>query len=186
MSGSGVALAPRNRARLAIALALLAVCSGCGYALVGKGVTTDASIRKIGVPMFRDHTGKAGLDQKVTQKVIEELLKRGRFDVVQQPNDVDAVVEGELLSYVVVPVGFADEGGARTQPNRYSVTLTARIRYAKAGNPEAIWENDAFAFRDEYDVSEDPAAFFHQEDQALDRLSAQFARSLVAAMLEAF
>ena len=198
MSGSGVALAPRNRARLAIALALLAVCSGCGYALVGKGVTTDASIlTAVGNDygfdaVFRRQVEAHGKPGDValgistsgrSPNVIEGLRvarDRGLLTVV------DAVVEGELLSYVVVPVGFADEGGARTQPNRYSVTLTARIRYAKAGNPEAIWENDAFAFRDEYDVSEDPAAFFHQEDQALDRLSAQFARSLVAAMLEAF
>ena len=28
-------------------------------------------------------TGKPLLDQKITQRVIEELLRRGRFDVVQ-------------------------------------------------------------------------------------------------------
>lgn len=171
--------------RLAV-LALALLGPSCGYALVGKGVTSDPSIRRIGVPMFRDGTGKAGLDQKVTQRVIEELLKRGRFDVVQETAGVDAVVDGELVSYVAVPVGFSDEGGARTQPNRYSVTLTARVRYAKTGQTEAIWENEAFAFRDEYDVADDPSAFFNQEEQALDRLSSQFARSLVAAMLEAF
>jgi hypothetical protein len=174
------------RRRSAVLLVLALPLSGCGYALVGKGVTTDPSIRRIGVPMFRDLTGKAGLDQKVTQRVIEELLKRGRFDVVQEAAGVDALVEGELLSYVAVPIGFSDEGGARTQPNRYSVTLTARIRYGKTGEPEPLWENDAFSFRDEYDVADDPSAFFHQEEQALDRLSLQFARSLVAAMLEAF
>jgi hypothetical protein len=167
-------------------LALAVPVAGCGYALVGKGVTTDASIRKIGVPMFRDATGKAGLDQKVTQKVIEELLKRGRFDVVQEGSEVDAVVDGELLSYVSVPIGFSDEGGARAQPNRYSVTLTARIRYAKPGETESLWESEAFAARDEYDVSDDPSSYFHEEEQALERLSSQFARSLVAAMLEAF
>jgi hypothetical protein len=118
--------------------------------------------------------------------VIEELLRRGRFDVVQEAAGVDAVVDGELVSYVAVPVGFADEGGDRTQPNRYSVTLTARVRYAKPSEKDAIWENEAFAFRDEYDVSEDPSAFFHQEEEALERLATQFARSLVAAMLEAF
>ena len=171
--------------RLAV-LGLALAGASCGYALVGKGVTTDPSIRRIGVPMFRDGTGKAGLDQKVTQRVIEELLKRGRFDVVHETAGVDAVIEGELISYVAVPIGFSDEGGARTQPNRYSVTLTARIRYAKTGQTEAIWENDAFSFREEYDVADDPSAFFNQEEQALDRLSAQFARSLVAAMLEAF
>jgi hypothetical protein len=173
-------------ARLALLLGALFTCCTCGYALVGRGVTTDASVKRIGVPMFRDATGKPGLDQKVTQKVIEELLRRGRFDVVQEAAGVDAVVDGELVSYIAVPVGFADEGGDRTQPNRYSVTLTARVRYAKTTEKDAIWENDAFAFRDEYDVSEDPSAFFHQEEEALERLSTQFARSLVAAMLEAF
>jgi hypothetical protein len=38
--------------------------------------------------------------------------------VLQQANDVDAVVEGELLSYVVVPVGFSDEGGAGAAATR--------------------------------------------------------------------
>jgi hypothetical protein len=171
---------------LAALLALGGAASGCGYALVGKGVTTDASIKRIGVPLFHDATGKPGLDLRVTQRVIEELLKRGRFDVVQQASEVDAVVEGELLAYVVVPVGFGDEGGSLAQPNRYSVTLTARVRYRKPGATEPIWQNDAFSFRDEYDVSNDPSAFFNQEEQALDRLSQQFARSLVAAMLEAF
>ena len=119
-------------------LALPGAHAGCGYALVGKGVTTDASIRRIGVPLFHDATGKPGLDLRVTQRVMEELLKRGRFEVVQEAANVDAVVEGELLSYVVVPVGFSDEGGSLAQPNRYSVTLTARVKYTKPGAPEPI------------------------------------------------
>lgn len=175
----------RRWAAYGLALALAASGASCGYALVGKGVTTDVSIKRIGVPLFRDMTGKPGLDQKITEKVIEELLKRGRFDVVQGSADVDATVEGELTSFLATPVGFGD-AATQTQPNRYSVVLTARVKYTKVGERESIWENDAFSYRDEYDVSDDPTAFFQQEGQALDRLSTQFARSLVAAMLEAF
>ena len=69
---------------------------------------------------------------------------------------------------------------------RYSVTLTARIRYVKVGQEEPIWANETFSFRDEYDVGSDPTAFFDQSGQAIERLSTSFARSLVAAMLEAF
>ena len=175
-----------GRALALLALLALAVPgAGCGYALVGKGVTTDVSIKRIGVPLFRDLTGKPGLDQKITQKVIEELLKRGRFDVVAGTADVDAVVEGELTSFLSTPVGFSD-AATQTQPNRYSVVLIARVKYSKTGERESIWENDAFSYRDEYDVADAPGAFFQLEDQALDRLSTQFARSLVAAMLEAF
>lgn len=178
----------RARASLATALVPCVWLAGCGYALVGHGIAVDPSIKRIGVPLFKDDTGKAGLDQKITQKVIEELLKRGRFDVVQQSESVDALVEGELVSYTVTPIGFSEEAESqtRTQASRYAISLTARIRYSKVGQTEAIWESNAFSFRDEYDVGEDPAEFFDREDQAIDRLAGSFARSLVAAMLEAF
>ena len=175
----------KRGAAVGLALALAAGGPGCGYALVGKGVTTDVSIKRIGVPMFRDLTGKPGLDQKITEKVIEELLKRGRFDVVQQTAGVDATVDGELTAFLVTPVGFSD-AATQTQANRYSVVLIARVKYAKVGERESIWESDAFSYRDEYDVSDEPGAFVQLEGQAIDRLSTQFARSLVAAMLEAF
>jgi hypothetical protein len=166
--------------------------NGCGYALVGRGTVVDPTIKKIGVPTFVNATGKPALDQKITERVIEELLRRGRFDVVQDRTGVDALVEGELLRYQAQPVGFSEEttagggGGTTTQASRYAITVTARIRYGKPNAPEPIWSNDAFQFRDEYEVGSDPATFFDREEQAIDRLATSFARSLVAAMLEAF
>jgi hypothetical protein len=67
-----------------------ALASGCGYALQGRGITTDASVKRIGVPLFKDRTGKLGLDTHVTQAVMAELLKRGRFTVVRDSANVDA------------------------------------------------------------------------------------------------
>jgi hypothetical protein len=176
-----------NRARRAALAVLLmsALASGCGYALVGRGTVVDPTIKRIGVPLFKDATGKTGLDQKVTQKVIEELLKRGRFDVVSAGTGVDALVEGELLRYDAAPVGFSDGGASRTQASRFAITLTARVRYAKVGVEEPIWANESFSFRDEYEIG-DQANFFDREAQAQERMATSFARSLVSAMLEAF
>ena len=175
---------------VAVLVASLSCLSGCGYALVGRGTVSDPTIKKIGVPTFANATGKPALDQKITQRVIEELLRRGRFDVVQERSGVDALVEGELLRYQAQPVGFSEEaaggGGTTTQASRYAITVTAKIRYGKPNAPEPIWSNDAFQFRDEYEVGSDPANFFDREEQAIDRLATSFARSLVAAMLEAF
>lgn len=172
--------------RIAAVLLVTATTFGaCGYALVGKGITSDPSIKRIGVPLFKDRTAKLGLDQKITQKVLEELLKRGRFTVVHEEAGVDAVVEGEITGYTVTPVGFTGTAG-QTQASRYAVTVTARVFYRKVGQKEAVWANEGFSFRDEYDIGDNSTSYFDREDQSIDRIAIGFARSLVAAMLEAF
>ena len=170
-------------------LGALAPAAGCGYALQGRGITTDASVKRIGVPLFKDRTGKLGLDARVTAAVITELLKRGRFAVVKETTGVDAVVEGELIAYTVQPVGFTGSTSGvdvYTQASRYAIALSASVVYRKVGQKEPLWSNDAFSQRDEYDMGEHAQNYFDREEQSMERLAEAFARSLVAAMLEAF
>jgi len=174
----------KRRSLLAAGAAALA--SACGYSLQGRGITTDPTVKRIGVPLFKDRTGKAGLDQRVTQAVMEELLKRGRFTVVRDSANVDAVVEGEIEAWNVVPVGFSADSGGVTQASRYSISLTAKVVYRKIGQKEPIWSSDAFSQRDEYDMGDNASTYFDREDLSIARLSEAFARSLVAAMMEAF
>ena len=173
----------RRRDLLAVAGGALA--SGCGYSLQGRGITTDPSVKRIGVPLFKDRSGKVGLDSRVTQAVIEELLKRGRFTIVKETTNVDAVVEGEIVSWTVVPVNFSSDTGV-TQATRYAISLTAKVVYRKIGQQEPLWSNDAFSQRDEYDMDQTASSYFDREEQSIERLAAGFARSVVAAMLEAF
>jgi Lipopolysaccharide-assembly len=181
--------------RLLLVAVAVMILNGCGYALVGHGVTVDPSIKKIGVPLFKDRTSKPGLDARITQEVIEELLKRGHFEVVQERAGVDALVDGEITRYEVLPVGFSGvtaSAGATSVPgstveiSRYKITITAKVRYIKVGTTEPIWSNESFYYSDEYDLGSDPAGLFDRENQARDRLSTAFARNLVGAMLEAF
>ena len=173
------------RRRHVLAVAASALASGCGYALQGRGVTTDPTVKRIGVPLFRDRSGKPGLDARVTQAVMEELLKRGRFTVVRDAANVDAVVEGEIVAWSVLPVNFSADTGT-TQATRYAISITASVVYRKIGQKEPLWSNEAFSQRDEYDMGENPQSYFDREEHSIERLSNAFARSLVAAMLEAF
>jgi len=180
----------RRRALLLAAAAC--ALGGCGYSLQGRGITTDPTVKTIGVPLFKDRTGRTGLDQRVTAAVISELLKRGRFKVVKETTNVDAVVEGEIIAYTVAPLAYgpnldraAGELGME-QATRYSVTLTASVVYRKIGQKEPLWANEAFSHRDDYDMGDTAQAYFDREDQAIARLADEFARSVVAAMLEAF
>ena len=173
------------RRRHLLAAAAGALASGCGYALQGRGITTDPSIKRIGVPLFKDRSGKPGLDARVTEAVMVELLKRGRFTVVRDTTNVDAVVEGEIQSWTVLPVGFSTDSGV-AQASRYAISLTAKVVYRKIGQTEPIWANDAFSQRDEYDMGQNASTYFDQENLSIERLATAFAKSLVAAMLEAF
>jgi hypothetical protein len=169
-----------------VVLVLAVLLSGCGYSLEGRGITTDPSIKRIGVPLFKDNTGKYDLDSLVTEAVVSELLKRGRFTVVKEASGVDAVVDGEILAFDVVPINFTDSGQA-TEATRYAITLSANVTYRKVGQQEPIWANERYSLRDEYDLDDSASQnFFDREQQSMERLAESFARGLVAAMLEAF
>ncbi len=180
------------RRRALLVAAALGLLAGCGYSLQGRGITTDPSVKTIGVPLFKDRTGRTGLDQRVTAAVISELLKRGRFKVVKETSNVDAVGEGEIVAYAVTPLAYgpnvdrsAGDLGLE-QATRYSVTLTASVVYRKVGQKEPLWANEGFSQRDDYDMGDSAQAYLDREDQAVARLANEFARSVVAAMLEAF
>ena len=171
------------------ALAALLALPGCGYSLVGKGMHLDPSIHRIGVPIFKDQTGRPGLDQVVTEKVVEELMRKGHFEVVTDSSNVDASVEGEILTYRAVPIGFSQLGlgsSASTQATRYAIVMTVKVAFKRTGDTEDIWSTDSLSAREESDVGDNPSAYFDRSDQAVDRLATSFARSLVAAMFEAF
>jgi hypothetical protein len=171
---------------LGTSILAIGLASGCGYGLAGQGRPSDPSIKVIGVPLFKDDTGKAGLDQKLTSKVIEELLKRGGLKVIEDTKGVNALVIGEITSYTVAPVGFADPTKTFTLATRYSITLTARVKYMKDGVSDPLWTNDAFSFKDEYDVGDPNQFYFDQEGISIERLCTDFARSLVTNMFESF
>lgn len=175
----------RDERMTAVLLVAATSLAGCGYALVGKGITSDPSIKRIGVPLFKDRTGTLHLDQKITLKVIEELQKRGRFTVVQEETGVDAIVDGDITGYFVNPISFTGTPG-QTQGSRYAVNVTARVVYRKVGQKDPIWANEGFSFRDEYDIGDNATSYFDREALSVDRIAIGFARSLVAAMLEAF
>ncbi len=174
-----------SRATAFIAV-VASVVSGCGYALEGRGITTDPSVKRVGVPLFKDNTGRVDLDARVTEAVVAELTQRGRVAVVKAATGVDAGVIGEILAYDNVPINFTGGEGTVTEATRYAITLTVSVVYRKVGEAEPIWENDTFSVRDEYDMDDSAESFFDREEQSIVRLSEEFSQRLVAAMLEAF
>jgi hypothetical protein len=160
---------------------------GCGYALAGRGSFLPASIRTIGIPTFVNHTVVCNLETMLTQKVRSEFIGRGKFQILPEATGVDALLTGEVTAVNIQPASFTPQQLA----SRYAITMVAKIELRDVRENKVLWENASVIFREEYDVSGnspviDPATFFQQDTNALERMSTGFARTIVSAILEAF
>jgi hypothetical protein len=172
---------------LAVLLAAGAALSGCGYSLAGRGSFLPEHIRTIGVPMFVNRTTVFNLETQLTQQVRSEFIGRGKYQIVPDSGDVDAVLTGEVSSVAVQPVSL----NVAQLASRYVITMSARVELRDVRENRILWENPGLVFRQEYDAQSgstavDPAAFFGQDANALDRMTSEFARTIVSAILEAF
>jgi Lipopolysaccharide-assembly len=185
-------LSRRTVLRVGSISAAFAALSGCGYALAGRGNTIPDYIRTLGVPMFGNRTPFSPMEQLFTEKVRVEFQSRGRYQVLPTDAGVDGLVRGEIMSIGVAPAGF----NPSQQASRYRFTVVIGVSFADAKQKKVIWENPSLSFTDEYElasanslnlaVSAGAGAFIDQERAAVDRLTTDFARSVVSAILEAF
>jgi hypothetical protein len=184
-----VSLSPSRRGLvLGVLGALCAVAApGCGYALAGRGSFLPAYIQTIGIPTFVNRTSVFNLETILTQKVRAEFIGRGKYQVLPQATGVDALLTGEVTSVNISPSSFTTQQLA----TRYALTLTARIELRDVRENKVLWENSSVMFRQEYEATggrspTDPNAFFQQDANVLERISTEFARTIVSAILEAF
>jgi len=177
--------------RRLIVCALVATASftalGCGYSLAGRGSFLPSYVQTIGVPTFVNRTRVYDVEMQLTQKVRAEFIGRGKYKIVPEDKDVDAVLIGEVVSVDSVPAAFDDQRIA----TRYTLIMTARVQLRSLSENKVLWENPNLVFRDDYDVQTgvgtlDPATFFGQDANALERMTTAFARNIVTAILEAF
>jgi hypothetical protein len=162
--------------------------SACGYSLAGRGSFLPANIQTIGVPTFANRTNIFNLETQLTQEVRAEFIGRGRYRILPEAGSgVDAVLTGEVTAVTVQPASFNTQQLA----SRYVITMSARVQLREVADDKVLWENPNLMFRQEFEAQSganplDPAAFFGQDRNALDRMSSDFARTIVSAILEAF
>ncbi len=164
-------------------LLALALVSGCGYALVGKGNSLPPTIHTIDVPAFINKTTRVELEQRVTQSVADEFVSRGRLKLVTNPAQADAILKGSIDSFGIFPVAFNAQGRA----TQYQISITANIELVDHRNEDkVIWKNDQYRFTENYQVDITSSDSFDQETRAISAIADRFAQSLVANLLEGF
>ena len=171
--------------KLACALvALLCVTlAGCGYHTQGKADLLPTDVQTIFIPGFQNQSHTYKVEQLLTQAVVHEFIGRTRYRIINSPgHDADANLKGIVTYCYVYPVTF-DTATLRVATVEVvigaNVTLTDR-------DGRVLYSNPNYSFRDQYELARDVATFFQEESPALDRMSRDFARTLVSNILEGY
>jgi outer membrane lipopolysaccharide assembly protein LptE/RlpB len=172
------------RRLLALAAVPVALSAGCGYHLVGTSSNLAPSLQTLYVAPLINQTARSEVDQRLTEQISQEWVRRGRFQLVSSGDKADAVLSGTVKSAVVSPVQF-DQQGRATQ---YQLTVTIDVQLVDRTSDKQVvlWHDQQFSRNTAYPV--DPLArdYFDREVEALDTLSRSMARDLVTTILEGF
>jgi outer membrane lipopolysaccharide assembly protein LptE/RlpB len=161
---------------------LLPFFVGCGYHLAGTGSSLPAHIKTIGLPIFVNNTQGYQVEQKITNNVQEVLIRRGKYKVVPESENVDAVLKGTILSVNLYPASFTSEGEAE----EYNVVISAKVTFTDVMNKKILFQNPSFVFRGTYRIDPNAIAYFDRQSGAIDDIAQDFAESIVSAILEGF
>jgi outer membrane lipopolysaccharide assembly protein LptE/RlpB len=165
-----------------LASACLALAA-CGYHTAGHAVTLPANLKTIAIPAFANQSQTFRIEQDLTHAVVRELTTRTHYQVLNEPGEAaDATLRGTVLATTASPMTYNSQTGrAETVLVVVSMKVTLTDRQGKI-----LFQNPAYIFREQYQVSQDLPSFFEEDSPALERLSRDFARTLVSNILEGF
>src|SRR5882762_1039296 len=164
-------------------LFILLFSTACGYHTAGHAVTLPANVQTIAIPAFVNQTQTYKIEQKLTAAVVREMVTRTHYHVLNQSSDsADATLRGTVVSTSTSPLTYDSRNGRASSA---LVVVTARVILIDRQG-KVLYENPSYLFREEYQVSQELSSFFEEDSPALERLSREFARTLVSNVLEGF
>jgi outer membrane lipopolysaccharide assembly protein LptE/RlpB len=155
----------------------------CGYHTAGRTNTIPENIRTIAIPAFVNQTHTYRIEQMLTAAVVREMITRTHYHVINQADaDADATLKGIVLSTYTTPMTYDSQTG-----HAASVLVVISMSVSlKDKEGKVLYQNGSYLFREQYEVSRDPNSFFEEDTPAYQRLSRDFAQTLVSNILEGF
>jgi outer membrane lipopolysaccharide assembly protein LptE/RlpB len=155
--------------------------SGCGYHTLGAASQLPPGVKTLAVPVFSTRTDSNGTETALTEAVVREFITRTRFRVTTNSgSDADAVLHGTILKQNVTPLTY---NAATQQSSSFVITIVASVTLT-AHDGRVLYENKNYVYREQYQSSTDLPTFIQEDPAAIQRLSREFARQLVADILE--
>jgi outer membrane lipopolysaccharide assembly protein LptE/RlpB len=155
----------------------------CGYQVAGTATRLPPDIKTIAIPVFTNKSTHFRIEQKVAAAVTREFIDRTSYRVTPDPAGADAELKGTINSVHSGVLTFDPNTGRATT---YQIQVTADVELIDLHTKKVVFSNPKYIFRDQYQVSQSAPALFEEDEPALNRLSQDFARTLVTDIIENF
>ena len=181
----GAALFRRQRFWFSVSAVLVCFSfnlTACGYHTAGHANLLPSDLRTIAIPAFVNQTQTYKIEQTLTSSVVQEFVTRTNYHITQDPKSADAALHGVVLSTYTTPLTYDTKTG-RASSVLVIVSMSVSLKDRQG---RVLYENPSYTFREQYQVSQELSSFFEEDSPAFQRLSRDFARTLVSNVLEAF
>ena len=143
---------------------------GCGvYSFSGSGLPSH--IRTVAVPLFGNQTTEYGIKEKLTDEIIDRLVKDGRLKVVGK-EDADSIISGLVVEYKNLAYTYDKSENVQ----EYIVHIYVGVSYQDVKNKKVIWEEERMEGWGTYDVQADSP---EDEELGRERAIAKLAQDII-------
>jgi hypothetical protein len=174
-------------ASVALSFSLLSLA--CGYHTGGKADTMPQSIKTIAVVPFKNLTTRYALPDTLQQAITREFIARTRFQVINDQDQADAVLNGAINQALTAPIVFDPASGKATEV-QVLVVMQLELKDRKTG--KVLFSRPTFTTQNVYEVANSSNIvlaeheYFDESSASLNRLSRDVARNVVSGILEDF
>lgn len=177
---------------LFLLLAPLVSLAGCGYHTLGSAAHLPDTVHTLAVPTFKNRTQFYHTEVAMTQAVIREFTDRTRLGVAAGSADgADATVNGIIIAESVQPLTYRTQtnavqaGQTTSVTSSFLVTITVNVLVTDR-DQRVLYQHNNYVFHEQFETTTDLASFIEEDSPAVERLSRDFAQSLVSDILESF
>jgi outer membrane lipopolysaccharide assembly protein LptE/RlpB len=162
-------------------LAGLTLLTGCGYHTLGAATHLPPEARTLAVPVFATRTNTYHTETLMTEAVLREFATRSRLRVTPDAGgDPDVVLHGTILKEAATPLTY---NTSTQQSSSFLVTIVVAVELT-GRDGRVLYANKNYVFRQQYQSTTSLADYFDESPAAIQRLSRDFARALVADVME--
>lgn len=163
------------------ALAASIALAGCGYQTLGAATHLPPDVKTLSVPVFATRTVMNGTETPMTEAVIREFATRTRLRITPKTDEnTDAVLHGTILKEAITPLTY---NTATQQSSSYLITVMVAVT-VNDRDGKVLFQNPNYVFRQQYQATTNLPTFLEEDPAAVERMSRDFARQLVADVLE--